>query len=288
MTAIETVQFTGKERDGETGLDYFGARYFSGAQGRWTSPDRMNVTEDRLPNPSNTLNKYVYGANNPLRFVDPDGRDVVALVQPPHGFMPGHFALFAHNPNTGAVAFMSFGPTDTSAGGRTLTVLGAPMGSTTSYGMPKSADELRQNYAALSIQTTPEQAQEVIDFINRFSTTENPYRLFETNCSTVCRDALKAIGVLPRNFGSITPFGLWTSLYERYSNPSLQRFNTTTRYGEQFQSLRIDANKGTDYGNSRFGMNVFDFMMLMLRQQQQRACVEVYDSATGQRSKQCE
>lgn len=32
-------EFTGKERDAETGLDYFGARYFSGAQGRFTSPD---------------------------------------------------------------------------------------------------------------------------------------------------------------------------------------------------------------------------------------------------------
>ncbi len=32
-------QFTSKERDAETGLDYFGARYLSSAQGRWTSPD---------------------------------------------------------------------------------------------------------------------------------------------------------------------------------------------------------------------------------------------------------
>lgn len=32
-------RFTGKERDGETGLDFFGARYYSGAQSRFTSPD---------------------------------------------------------------------------------------------------------------------------------------------------------------------------------------------------------------------------------------------------------
>ena len=31
--------FTGKERDAESGLDFFGARYVSGAQGRFTSPD---------------------------------------------------------------------------------------------------------------------------------------------------------------------------------------------------------------------------------------------------------
>jgi RHS repeat-associated protein len=39
MTAAETIRFTGKEWDGETGLDYSGARYFSGAQARFTSPD---------------------------------------------------------------------------------------------------------------------------------------------------------------------------------------------------------------------------------------------------------
>ncbi|MDM7995530.1 MAG: RHS repeat-associated core domain-containing protein, partial [Acidobacteriota bacterium] len=33
------LQFPGKERDAETGLDYFLARYYSGAQGRFTSPD---------------------------------------------------------------------------------------------------------------------------------------------------------------------------------------------------------------------------------------------------------
>src|SRR4051812_29343541 len=33
------LKFTGKERDAETGLDYFGARYFSGVQGRFTSVD---------------------------------------------------------------------------------------------------------------------------------------------------------------------------------------------------------------------------------------------------------
>jgi hypothetical protein len=34
------IQFTGKERYAESGLDYFGARYYSGAQGRFTSPDK--------------------------------------------------------------------------------------------------------------------------------------------------------------------------------------------------------------------------------------------------------
>jgi hypothetical protein len=37
---------TGKERDAETGLDYFETRYLSGAQGRVTSPDGFNILTD--------------------------------------------------------------------------------------------------------------------------------------------------------------------------------------------------------------------------------------------------
>jgi RHS repeat-associated protein len=37
------TQFTGKERDAESGLDYFGARYFVAAQGRFTSTDPLNI-----------------------------------------------------------------------------------------------------------------------------------------------------------------------------------------------------------------------------------------------------
>jgi RHS repeat-associated protein len=56
----------------EKGLDYFGARYFSGAQGRFTSVDPIWITKERLLDPQR-LNLYAYGRNNPLRYVDPDG-----------------------------------------------------------------------------------------------------------------------------------------------------------------------------------------------------------------------
>ena len=62
---------TGKERDAETGLDYFGARYFSGAQGRFTSPDRPFA--DQRPQDPQSWNLYAYGRNNPLLYVDPSG-----------------------------------------------------------------------------------------------------------------------------------------------------------------------------------------------------------------------
>jgi RHS repeat-associated protein len=54
--------FTGKERDAETGLDYFGARYMSSAQGRFTSPDPKMFPHD-LTDPQ-SWNKYAYTRNN--------------------------------------------------------------------------------------------------------------------------------------------------------------------------------------------------------------------------------
>src|SRR5579864_148300 len=68
--------FTGKERDAETGLGYFRARYFSAAQGRFTSPDPIWVKADRMLDPQR-LNLYAYGRNNPLEYSDPTGMDVV-------------------------------------------------------------------------------------------------------------------------------------------------------------------------------------------------------------------
>jgi RHS repeat-associated protein len=72
-------KFTGKERDAETGLDYFGARYFSGAQGRYTSPDWNKVPQAipyaNLKDPR-TLNLYVYVRNSPVSFTDSDGHNI--------------------------------------------------------------------------------------------------------------------------------------------------------------------------------------------------------------------
>lgn len=63
--------FTQKERDGETGLDYFLARYYSSVQGRFTGVDPSRDSVE-IANPQ-SLNRYSYCLNKPLFFVDPDG-----------------------------------------------------------------------------------------------------------------------------------------------------------------------------------------------------------------------
>jgi RHS repeat-associated protein len=64
--------FTGKERDSESGNDYFGARYYASSMGRFLSPDPVIVTPDRLKDPQQ-LNLYAYVRNNPLSLIDPTG-----------------------------------------------------------------------------------------------------------------------------------------------------------------------------------------------------------------------
>lgn len=71
-------KFTGKERDAETGLDFFGERYFSSAQGRFTSPDAMLAKKEWLVDPQR-WNRYAYVSNNPLRYVDPNGEDLTIV-----------------------------------------------------------------------------------------------------------------------------------------------------------------------------------------------------------------
>jgi RHS repeat-associated protein len=51
MTFAGLQEFTGKERDAETGLDYFGERYYSGAQGRFTTPDALVLKKEWLSDP---------------------------------------------------------------------------------------------------------------------------------------------------------------------------------------------------------------------------------------------
>jgi RHS repeat-associated protein len=65
-------QFTGKERDAETGLDYFGARYYAWTLGRFLAVDPSRLSIEKS-NPQ-TWNRYVYTRNDPLNRIDSNGK----------------------------------------------------------------------------------------------------------------------------------------------------------------------------------------------------------------------
>jgi len=64
-------QFTSKERDAETGLDYFNARYYGSVQGRFTGADPL-LASGRASAPQ-SWNRYSYVLNNPMSLMDPSG-----------------------------------------------------------------------------------------------------------------------------------------------------------------------------------------------------------------------
>ena len=64
-----TYTFSAKERDPETGLSYFGSRYYSSDLSIWLSVDPMAA---KYP----SLSPYVYCADNPVRCVDPNGEEI--------------------------------------------------------------------------------------------------------------------------------------------------------------------------------------------------------------------
>ena len=69
LTAHSSYTFSAKEKDTETGLSYFGSRYYSSDLSIWLSVDPMAA---KYP----SLSPYTYCADNPVKLVDPNGEEV--------------------------------------------------------------------------------------------------------------------------------------------------------------------------------------------------------------------
>jgi len=80
--------FTGKELDEGTGLSYFGARYYDAGIGRWLAVDPL---AEKYP----SLSPYVYCANNPLIYLDGNGKDFKIFIKGVGQIVGGSAGLFA-------------------------------------------------------------------------------------------------------------------------------------------------------------------------------------------------
>jgi RHS repeat-associated protein len=76
-----TPKFSGKERDAESGLDYFGARYYDRSQYRFISVDPIINPETFLQSPQR-MNLFSYCAANPISFMDPNGKAIIPVGLP--------------------------------------------------------------------------------------------------------------------------------------------------------------------------------------------------------------
>ncbi len=140
---FETInyRFTGKEMDSETGLYYFGARYLDPKYSRWLSTDpalgdyvpqapvndEARKANGNLPGQGGLFNQvnfhlYHYAGNNPVRYIDPDGRDIIQLLDPDRGRAAqpilnkipfGHAAVLVGNDSDGWLYYSNDGSKST-------------------------------------------------------------------------------------------------------------------------------------------------------------------------------
>src|SRR5262249_30257826 len=157
-----------KERDPEDGLDNSGARYYTWNYGRFTTPDPINLTSRRLLSPANTLNKYTYAGNNPLEYFDPDGQDITVFYT--REALVSHIYLTVFNQNTGEVRSLDWNPEVRDASWDVKMLAGVSSPPNFVQKMPDQV--LDDDYASLTIQTSPEEAQKVIDWIKQLE--KNP------------------------------------------------------------------------------------------------------------------
>jgi RHS repeat-associated protein len=84
VASRSVYKFTGKERDSESGLDNFGARYFTSSLGRFMTPDwaaRPTTVPYAVFGDPQTLNLYTYIENEPINRADADGHQAGEIVQ---------------------------------------------------------------------------------------------------------------------------------------------------------------------------------------------------------------
>jgi RHS repeat-associated protein len=84
-------KFTGKEKDEETGLYYYEARYYDSSLGRFASIDPWSGD---LLDPQ-SLNKYSYVKNNPVKYVDPTGKEFELFIRRAGFWNANNFSLGA-------------------------------------------------------------------------------------------------------------------------------------------------------------------------------------------------
>jgi len=210
---------TGKERDTESGNDYFGPRYYASDAGRFLTPDPEQPTPLHLLNPQR-WNKYAYALNSPLVLDDPTGKDAAAVnfSGMVGGF--GHEAIVVINAD-GSAQLASFGPAVQDAAG--LWGVGDEPGQVKMYPLPTiqfGADGLPTNASMDALKnalatklgkvdpksvrinyfkTTPQETANLNAWIAQQKPLPGWYNVCSTNCANFTKQALVAGGAITQS-----------------------------------------------------------------------------------------
>lgn len=122
------LKFTGHERDQDLKndpLDYMHARYYSPLMGKFLSVDPAKSWKLKIPQ---SWNRYAYVLNNPVKFIDPDGRETkISLMEGGRG-IGGAIALGVHFANGGSAALIAKGGWALIGGYVSLPIAGVAVG----------------------------------------------------------------------------------------------------------------------------------------------------------------
>jgi RHS repeat-associated protein len=163
--AVETrvrSRCNGKERDTESGNDYFGARYYASSMGRWMSPDKPFA--DQHPGNPQSWNLYSYVRNNPLSSIDTDGQVTIEIKYNPVAGGAANHSFIVITDRDGTQTVFRAGPTLGGAGlsqssGRSQPVgqlSGASSGSASQSSTPDSSRSDSSNSSSPGAGTTPQ------------------------------------------------------------------------------------------------------------------------------------
>jgi len=206
-------KFTGKERDSESGLDNFGARFDASSLGRFMTADPISGTALHIINPQR-WNMYAYVMNNPTTYIDPDGRDAAVATFHHMVLGLGHAGIISiHKDGTATyarngpgVANMPVWKGSTPLNSDLPTVQFGEDG----YPTPASIDALTDKVAAIEgetpdsvaisyYKTSEADTIELDNLLSKEHADPGFYNVFLHNCEDLCDRGLRAAG---RNPGS--------------------------------------------------------------------------------------
>jgi len=227
---VPSIHSTCKERDSESGNDYFGARYYASSMGRWMSPDPAGIGFANAENPQ-SLNLYGYVQNNPLGFVDPNGllscpdgkwQDVACALQTIGSAIGKFFSGLSDNSSVSASTSDTFTVVDPGGGGQ------GPA--------PSSFQQLWHNYPTASAYPTfPKPGQTGIwDHVGGKVGQNGNSGIFPNSCSIRMCQALNASGFkIPYAAGRTSSDAMHNWNYPRLTDLQpflIQNFGKPTAY----------------------------------------------------------
>lgn len=206
LSATTSYTFSAKEKDSETNLSYFGARYYSSDLSIWLSVDPMS---DKYP----SLSPYVYCKNSPVVLFDPDGEDAVYIAFPDYKITVGkkqykhlgHAGVLLIDNKTGLTKYYEYGRYDKEGKGevRKITISnvtigedGKPTQESLNKVLKQISNKAGQKGKIEGAYVESDKFKEMDDYAKqRLNENSDPkrrsYQLFFNNCGTFADDVIK-------------------------------------------------------------------------------------------------